>query len=208
MNTVFYTADPHIGHRLVAGLRGFWRIDQDGVKVLDTEAHAAALAANWDAVVAPDDIVWILGDMSINSGPQVIDWIRARPGVKHLISGNHDKTNISLFGKKAQSKIAEWSPYFASIQDSAVIEIAGQPVTLHHLPFWSIGDGERARADGYVSRYKDQRPVEKPNTILLFGHIHDPQRDFGRALHVGLDAWDMQLVPHSVVANWVAALLQ
>lgn len=53
MGSIYYTSDIHHGHRLVADLRGFD----------DVEDHDAALAANWDKTVRPDDTVWVLGDL-------------------------------------------------------------------------------------------------------------------------------------------------
>ena len=58
---VWYTADLHIGHRLVAGPRGF-----------DTpEDHDAELARRWDSDVAVSDTVWVLGDISAGKASQL-----------------------------------------------------------------------------------------------------------------------------------------
>jgi calcineurin-like phosphoesterase family protein len=204
--STFFTSDLHLSHRLVSGLRGFWRIDQDGVKVPDTESHDTALQLNWLWQVQPEDTVWVLGDLSINSGPQVVEILKDLPGHKHLVSGNHDKSHTVIGGKRAPAKIEEWSQIFESIQDEAIIEIAGKKVTMSHFPFWSMGDGARAAADGYVSRYEKLRPWEGEDTILLYGHIHDPVREQGRTMHVGLDGWDLRLVPMETIEAWVRTL--
>lgn len=205
--TTWFSSDFHISHKLVAGLRGFWRVDQDGVKVPDTELHDLTLADNWDAVVQPEDTVYLLGDMSINSGPQVIEWIKDRPGTKRLISGNHDRSHTAIFHKQAKAKIAEWSPYFESILDEDTIKIAGRKVTLSHFPSWEWGDGARAAADGYVSRYEQFRPwVHAGKTIILHGHTHDIETAHGREYHVGLDAHNLQLVPESTIVEWLATV--
>jgi len=186
----------------VSGLRDFWQIDQDGVKVPDTELHDMVLADNWDSVVAPEDTVWILGDLSINSGPQVAVWMQERPGIKHLISGNHDKTH-PMFGRKVAATSKEWEPLFESIQIEAQLVIAGRKVTLSHFPYWSWGDGPGKEA---YSRYKEWRPKETRTSILLHGHTHGTERAHERSLHVGLDAWDLQLVPLSTVEEFVLSL--
>lgn len=199
---IWFTSDLHIGHKLVSGLRGFWKLDIDGVRVVDTEAHDRALAENWDATVGPEDEVWVLGDLSINSGAQVLAWFADRPGIIHLVSGNHDQTH-SLFGPtKSSRKLAEWVPHFASIQDEATIVIAGKTVTLSHFPYWSFGDGH----DRATARYEKWRPVESDTAILLHGHTHGTETAHERSFHVGLDAHGLHLVPESVIAHWVDSL--
>lgn len=86
--SVWLTSDLHIGHRKVAETRGYGYINSDIVT-----AHDAALAHLWDAVVHPDDHVWVLGDISAGGSAaqkNALQWIKQRPGHKHLIAGNHD----------------------------------------------------------------------------------------------------------------------
>ncbi|MGL4998008.1 MAG: metallophosphoesterase family protein [Cetobacterium sp.] len=207
--TIWFTSDPHISHKLVAGLRGFWRLDQDDVHMPNTQAHDDTLALHWDAVVAPEDTVWVLGDMSINSGKQVAPWIAERPGTKHLVSGNHDKTHTGIFspGKSARV-LAEWSEVFESIQNETVIELGGKKVTLSHFPFWSWGDGPEVRNNNpnFQPRYEKFRPAERPDTILLHGHTHSKERDHERSYHVGLDAHGLELVSEQTILDWLETL--
>lgn len=49
-----YTADLHLGHRLVTELRGFD----------STDDHDNELARRWDTTVGEGDVVWVLGDIS------------------------------------------------------------------------------------------------------------------------------------------------
>lgn len=56
--------------------------------------HAEKMAAAWDALVQPNDVVLCPGDLSwamklAEAGPD-LDWIGARPGRKILGRGNHD----------------------------------------------------------------------------------------------------------------------
>ncbi len=56
--------------------------------------HASQMAAHWDAVVAPDDIVLCPGDLSwamkLEEASKDLAWIGDRPGIKILGRGNHD----------------------------------------------------------------------------------------------------------------------
>ena len=108
-------------------------LDQDDVWVPDTLLHDMTLAENWDAVVKPEDTVWILGDLSINSGKHVAPWIAERPGTKHLVSGNHDKTHTGIYTKgKSAPVFEEWSKVFASIQNEATITLGERTEQFAH----------------------------------------------------------------------------
>ena len=184
-------------------------LDQDDVWVPDTLLHDMTLAENWDAVVKPEDTVWILGDLSINSGKHVAPWIAERPGTKHLVSGNHDKTHTGIYTKgKSAPVFEEWSKVFASIQNEATITLAGRTVTLSHFPFWSWGDGPTAGGGNpnFKPRYEEHRPTEEPDTILLHGHTHSKETAHERSFHVGLDAHGLQLVPEAVILEWITTL--
>jgi hypothetical protein len=56
--------------------------------------HPAKMAAHWRAVIAPEDLVLIAGDISwalkLEEALADLQWIDALPGTKVLIKGNHD----------------------------------------------------------------------------------------------------------------------
>jgi predicted phosphohydrolase len=56
--------------------------------------HPGPLAAAWDALVRPEDLVLIVGDTSWATKPHEalgdLGWIEQRPGKKVLLKGNHD----------------------------------------------------------------------------------------------------------------------
>ncbi len=56
--------------------------------------HPGPLAAAWDALVRPEDLVLVVGDISWATKPHEaaadLGWIEARPGKKVLLKGNHD----------------------------------------------------------------------------------------------------------------------
>jgi calcineurin-like phosphoesterase family protein len=78
--TVWFTSDLHIGHRLVAGLRGFE----------STDDHDEAIFDRWDERVRKEDQVWVLGDLAVSKPDNALLELRGLPGVKHLVAGNHD----------------------------------------------------------------------------------------------------------------------
>jgi calcineurin-like phosphoesterase family protein len=201
---VFYTSDLHIGHRLVAGKRGFW--DEDNVAAgdwealahaeEDVEAHDDAIAANWDRVVKPQDTVYVLGDVAMNFNQHVYEWIKARPGHKHLIAGNHDAVHPQH--RTAQKAMAFWMLAFDSVQPFARRKLEGISFLMSHYPYMSWGDGP-----GRGPARDEQYRLPDLGTPLLHGHTHGKERDHDNMFHVGLDAWDLELVPQSVIQDWL-----
>ena len=122
---VWYTSDLHIGHRLVAGLRGFD----------ESESHDAQLARRWDHAMSGGDTVWVLGDISAGGrGGQrrALDWLAQRPGVRHLIAGNHD--GVHPMHIDAHKMLPTYLDVFASVQQSARRKLSGQTLLLSHFP--------------------------------------------------------------------------
>lgn len=181
----WYTSDLHIGHRLVSEKRGF-----------AVEDHDRELARRWDSVVAAADNVWVLGDVSgggRDAQARALAWVAERPGVKHLVAGNHD--GVHPMHPDAYKKLAEYLHVFASVQQSAGRRIAGQTVLLSHLPYLNSTD----EADRH-SRF-DQWRLPALGAWLLHGHLHSSTRTRGRSIHVGLDAWDLAPVSINAVAQ-------
>lgn len=181
----WFTADLHIGHRRVAGLRGF---DDDAA------GHDAALARRWDARVADTDVVWLLGDISgggRGSQQRALAWIAARPGIKHLIAGNHD--SVHPMHEDAHKALPAYLEVFASVQQSARRKLAGHRLLLSHFPYRDGSDLGEKRAAGRF----DQWRLPDCGAWLLHGHTHSTARRSGpRSIHVGLDAWG--LAPASI----------
>lgn len=82
MPNTFFTSDLHLGHRNII------QFEKDARPFDSVEAHDEAIIANWNAVVGPDDVVWVLGDVCF--GRRTIPKLAALKGRKHLVMGNHD----------------------------------------------------------------------------------------------------------------------
>lgn len=212
---IFFTADPHVGgHRLVSRIRGFVdesRTEEHRMEIVfaaDTSAHDAKVAENWDSQVKPQDTVFVLGDISINGNQAALDWMKARPGTKILVSGNHDPVHPGFF-RNAYKKVAAWREVFVDIQPYYRISLLGQVVLLSHLPYSGTGaEGKRDNGQEVEERGPQWR-LPDLGAPLIHGHTHGPERahlsDNGtQELHVGLDAWDLKLVPQSTVLDWLS----
>ncbi len=191
MSDVFYTADLHLSHRMVSELRGF----------SEPTEHDEALAANWDASVRPDDAVWLLGDISVGGKKNelhALDWIAARPGVKHLITGNHDAPfPMRSEGFKWQRIYLDKA--FMSVQSAATRKIGGQRVLLSHFPYSGDPDGDHT----LENRFEEWR-LPDTGMWLLHGHTHSEQQVRGRQVHVGLDAHKLKPVPQTWIEQQIS----
>lgn len=114
--TIFFTADTHFGdHRTI----NMW-----GRRFADTAEMDRELVARWNAVVAPGDVVWHLGDVARRAA-EVAALLERLNGTKHLIRGNNDSdATLSAHGG-------------ASTADYAEIGLDGHRLVLCHYPFRS-----------------------------------------------------------------------
>ncbi|MFY0606406.1 MAG: hypothetical protein JXR10_06820 [Cyclobacteriaceae bacterium] len=82
MGNVFVISDLHFGHRNMAIRRGFESV----------EDHDSHIITSWNEVVRKGDVVWILGDLTMEkaSNYNLLDKLR---GYKKVVLGNHDRPN-------------------------------------------------------------------------------------------------------------------
>lgn len=200
MGAVWFTSDLHIGHELVAKERMRGRVLPRYVGA-EIDAHDHILAEHWDAVVRPDDQVWVLGDISAGgkaAETNALRWLTQRPGWKHLVAGNHDSCHP--MHRDAHKRQPEFLiEAFETVQAFARRRIAGQSVLLSHFPY--VGDHTA------VSRF-DQYRLRDMGKLLLHGHTHDeakvaPTPDWTTQIHVGVDAWDLRPVHIDELADLI-----
>jgi calcineurin-like phosphoesterase family protein len=186
MSGTWYTSDPHIHHKLVAGIRGFASVD----------AHDSEIIRRWNKVVRPEDTVWVLGDIGMGNEDAYLGLASCLNGTKHLISGNHDP--VWPGHRDAHKKMDLWLAVFATIQPFGRRRINGHEVLLSHFPYQGSGDHT---ADERYTQYR----LPDGGLWLLHGHTHQPERIRGREIHVGLDAWDLAPVNEGAIGKMIAA---
>lgn len=172
MTQTWFTSDLHLGHPHVAELRGF----------SDTEAHDTMMAMGW-AQVRPADIVWVLGDIAVQRPQNALDILSILPGRKRLIAGNHDPVH------PMHRDSYKWTERFLNVFEGygpyARTKLHGVEMMLCHFPY------ERDRGEPRYQQYR----LPDLGLPLLHGHLHTKDRLVGRELHVGVDAWNFNLVP-------------
>lgn len=115
MATSWLTADLHLGHKNIVN---FSRDDGDKLRPWDTvEEHDEAIIENWNKIVRPDDKVYVLGDVVLNS--KHLHKVGRLNGKKKLIPGNHDIYDTS-----------EYLKYFYDIKAYKVMK----DIIMSHIP--------------------------------------------------------------------------
>lgn len=189
MSTIWYTSDLHLGHPKVAAHRGF----ED-----DIEQHDLEITEKWWSQVQVNDVVYVLGDIATDDTQYALETIKALPGTKRLIAGNHDPVHPAF-----RRTAVKWTPAFAEVFEVVVpfwqLRMQKTALLLSHFPYTAYGDGPHREPR---PKY-DQWRLPDLGLPLLHGHTHQPERVTGpNQLHVGWDAWG-RLVNQEDVISWL-----
>lgn len=85
MPKIFFTSDNHFSHRNIHKFCPGTRPDAD-IEIMDRK-----MIAQWQLQVAPEDDVFLLGDVFFCDANRARNILNQLPGNKHLILGNHDR---------------------------------------------------------------------------------------------------------------------
>lgn len=163
----FFISDTHFNHTNILSMqpRPFSTIEE----------HDETIITRWNAVVAPADVVYHLGDFALGlNNPDRIRWIFNRlNGRKYLVYGNHDvrrdgdlhPTNAGL----------EWA---ARPEAMMFIKDEGQHIVLSH----------------YAQRCWQGR---NKGAWHFYGHAHGRLPAEGRSRDVGVDLPDVDFTPRT-----------
>lgn len=131
-----------------------------------TEEQDREMIVRWNAKVAPNDLVLILGDFSFKSARETENLLQELNGDKVLIKGNHD---IYLEDKLFNRSL------FKAIYDYKETKYRKQEIALMHYP---------------IQEFKHMDREGSP-AILLFGHIHSGKVIIPKhSYNVGVDVND------------------
>ena len=158
----FITSDLHLGHDrdFLYTPRGFENIEEHNFQVIQ----------NWNSVVNPDDIVFVLGDLMLNDQQKGIELLSQLNGKIYIILGNHDTDS--------KIKLYKTLPNVEILGHATVIRYGKFHFYLSHYPT-------------LTSNYDDGKKLSQ-HMINLCGHTHtkDPFYDWekGMIYHCELDA--------------------
>jgi calcineurin-like phosphoesterase family protein len=153
--TVFFTADTHFGdHRTI----NIHKRPFGSVAEMD-----ALLIERWNAMVAPDDIVWHLGDVARRSA-DVPALLARLNGTKHLLRGNNDPD--------ATAAANGW----ASVGDYAEIVLDNRRLVLCHYPFRSWNGQHKGALNLHGHSHGRLKPMPRQFDVGVDVHGFAPVR--------------------------------
>lgn len=167
---IYFTADQHFGHyNIIECFNRPFKSDRQ----MDKQ-----LIANWNETVTDDDIVYVLGDLTMKGLEQksyVKNIVNRLNGHKHLILGNHDLLKPSDYVEIG----------FISVHTSLDLWI---PAQCPWIPGYT-GPGER-----FILNHDPAASITMKNQTWLVGHVHTLFKTLGNAINVGVDVHNFRPV--------------
>ena len=150
------------------------------------------LVARWNDSVAPDDEVWVLGDVAMG---RIDESLAARRTSSPAPSASCPATTTAAGPAAASRRRAgpsatspPGSPRCSPEQVD--LTIGGHAALACHFPY--VGDSHDE------ARFESHRPVDD-GRLLLHGHVHTRWRVDGRQVNVGCDVWDYRPVAEDTI---------
>jgi len=167
----FITSDLHIGHANI------WKPEYANRPVSSTEEHDEFLISNWNEIVRPEDVVYVLGDVCMGKIAESLPQVGRLNGTKILVFGNHDR----MFHPKNENQLSRWMTEYGQYFDEIMDEMVWNgEILFNHFPY----SGDHTEE----VRYLEDRPKDE-GMWLCHGHIHSKDFLLGtRQIHIGVDA--------------------
>ena len=189
MSRIYFTADLHLGHELVAQHRGFTTVDDHDAWVVQTLIET----------LPEHSTLWVLGDVMGRGSHRdyalsLLRPVQSQTGVTmHLVPGNHDTCHP--LHRNAQKEQPKYLHVFDSVQPFAKIRHNRRDILLSHFPY---------QGDHTVEERFNQWRLRDYGQPLIHGHTHqtsptDPTR--AHQVCVSWDAWGRPAKLHEVVSR-------
>jgi calcineurin-like phosphoesterase family protein len=178
MTRQWFSADLHFGHTNI--------IEYCQRPFRDVAEMNNGLVERWNSVVAPEDTVWVLGDVAMGKIDDSLAMVRRLHGRKHLVTGNHDRCwpahGDKATGWEERYRDEGFDEIHHGVRSLRVVASDGRSrdVVMCHFPY--EGDSQD------IDRYPGARPDDHGDW-LLHGHVHDVWRQNARMINVGIDGW-------------------
>jgi len=204
--TTWFSSDYHFGHERILSLSNRLFVNVNHMN--------EAIINNHNAIVAPDDTVYILGDIALGTLDKSLPLVKRLNGIKILIVGNHDRLFIDPESsvEKAKRYVDRFRPAYEDVFDDIIegdeseaakvyMTVGDFEVCLSHFPY--TGDSNDK------SRYNKIRPVDN-GMVLLHGHTHSSEKISRSAngtlqIHVGVDSWGYRPVSEDEILSIIKA---
>lgn len=189
----WFSSDHHFSHKNILVFEPTARL------FASLDEMNAEIVRRHNAVVSPDDEVFMLGDLTFGDFQAGLALLAQMNGRKHFMYGNHDRN----FPREKAGRIAKAIPMYQEVFETILpgqMEITlanGMRAMMCHFPYEGDHTGE--------DRFQDMRPVDQ-GLPLIHGHVHSLFRTLGRQFNVGVDVHDLFPVPEETIIEWAEAL--
>lgn len=163
------------------------------VTIPDVDAMNKALTDNWNDVVDDGDEVWVVGDFAMGRLQTTVPMAKNLKGKKFLVPGNHDACH-KMHGKWRRFVPLYEDAGFTILDSEVTTDVGGTEVKVCHFPYILTFKGD--------VRFSGNRPADEGG-YLIHGHTHSPDKQRGRQIHVGVDAWDYTPVSEDTIEKMI-----
>lgn len=157
----YITSDLHFGHTSIMKFCPVTRARfRNDVVYMDN-----AMIKEWNDIVEPGDLVYILGDVAFHNAQKATDIMRRLNGDKILVEGNHDRKALND---------PSFRGCFKEVHQYLRITYNGTLVIMSHYPFLQWDQMHRG-------------------SVMLYGHLHGGTTGMEkyRMRDMGMDATGM-----------------
>ncbi len=155
-----FTSDTHFGHKLM--ISPLMKAEQRPFSTIDEMDEA--LIRNWNAVVAPEDEVYHMGDVGLRKPAALREILDKLNGKIHLIKGNHEHAALD---KKCFDRFESFYLY-KKLKVLHPVTGESKEIMMFHYP---IGAWDKSHWGSWH----------------LHGHCHNSYKVPGKILDVGID---------------------
>lgn len=195
---VFFSSDLHIGHANV--------IEYSNRPFRDIEHMYRVLLNNFNSTIPKGGVCYFLGDMGFNSS-MLKKFLSELHMTKILVAGNHDSGYNSMYNSG-----------FDAVMHGAVMQIAGERVTMSHCPLQGVFREDTTNMRGHTpgeNWHKEKKNAKYSFTdegqFHISGHLHSgPNNKNGtkakldRQYDIGVDGNNFYPVSISKIESWIA----
>lgn len=164
---IFLISDTHFFHENMYKFVGFDGVTRTRSKFASAAEGDEYMIAAWNAVVAPEDHVWHLGDLTMERSSaqlwRIVKVMKSLNGHKRLILGNHDHYDVRAYRDMGFEKVKGSHRY--------------EGLVYSHIPL-------------------HPEAISSPKILAnVHGHIHDRPSPAGKYVNVSVEQIGYQPIP-------------
>lgn len=137
----FVGSDFHWGHRNIL------KFNPDTRKYKDIDTMNEMMVVEWNNIASPDDVIYMLGDVSFLPPAKTVEYLSRCNGRKILVAGNHDARSLTN---------EDFKKCFEEIHNYLEVTYDGNLIVMSHYPFaeWNSSHRGSVNLHGHLHGYR------------------------------------------------------